>query len=31
MEIFDFVISEKVSNESISVAQAKVKANNDER
>ena len=30
-EMFDFVISEKVSNESISVAQAKVKANNDER
>ena len=30
-EMFDFVISEKVSNESISVAQAKVKANNDKR
>ena len=30
-EVFDFVVSEKQINESISVAQAKVKATNDER
>ena len=30
-EVFDFVVSEKQMNESISVAQAKVKATNDER
>ena len=30
-EVFDFVVSEKQTNESVSVAQAKVKATNDER
>ena len=30
-EVFDFVVSEKQINESISVAQAKVKATNDDR
>ena len=30
-EVFDFVVSEKQINESISVAQAKVKSTNDER
>ena len=30
-EVFDFVVSERQINESISVAQAKVKATNDER
>ena len=30
-EVFDFVVSEKQMNESISVAQAKVKSTNDER
>ena len=30
-EVFDFVVNEKQINESVSVAQAKVKATNDER
>ncbi len=30
-EVFDFVVSEKQINESVSVAQAKVKSTNDER
>lgn len=30
-EVFDFVVNEKQTNESVSVAQAKVKATNDER
>ena len=30
-EVFDYVVSEKQTNESVSVAQAKVKATNDER
>ena len=30
-EVFDFVVSERQMNESVSVAQAKVKATNDER
>ena len=30
-EVFDYVVNEKQTNESVSVAQAKVKATNDER
>ena len=30
-EVFDYVVSEKQTNESVSVAQAKVKATNDDR
>ena len=30
-EVFDYVVSEKQTNESVSVAQAKVKSTNDER
>lgn len=30
-EVFDYVVNEKITNDSISVAQAKVKASNDER
>ena len=30
-EVFDYVVSEKQTNESVSVAQAKVKASNDDR